>query len=61
MGYFAQWVLGVLLIIGGVMFILVRIGNAFDRGADQGWWGGWFAILCGWVIVILGVLVIALH
>jgi hypothetical protein len=58
MDHFAQWVLGLLLIVGGLGYVAVRILEAFGGDPDQGWWGGWFAVLCGLGVAVLGILVI---
>ena len=58
MDHFAQWVLGLALIIGGIGYVAMRIVDAFAGDPKQGWRGGWFAVFCGLGVAVLGVAVI---
>jgi hypothetical protein len=58
MDHFAQWVLGLGLILGGICYVGVRLLEAFGGDPDQGLWGGWFALLCGLGVVVIGIAVL---
>lgn len=58
MDLFAKWVLGLIFILGGLGYSLLRVLADIDGDPNEGPLGGWAPVLAGLGAAVLGLLIL---